>query len=157
MQIQSHPSYTALPERRSRQLFNQYHSTLKDLQPVLPSSSHAPTKEQASAAQSPAQPSGMHSVPGMLRRSHAQSQDTDLTPARPAVSQLEQEVVAVEEAMADVAMQSAVAQQPTASEANPSDDALEVLRQEQAQMKREYDRMQVGGHACSNCLGGHVT
>ena len=127
LQIELDPRYTALPERRCRQLFNQYHSTLRDLQSIV----SAPS-ETLLPQQSPATPA--ISVAHSAAVSYAESAN---------VTQLEQEVAAVEEAMADTAMQSASAGIPVAVESNQTEDALELLRQEQAQMKREYDRMQV--------------
>lgn len=127
LQIELDPRYTALPERRCRQLFNQYHSTLKDLQPIVSGPS-----ETLLPQQSPASPA--ISVAHSPAVSYAESAN---------VTQLEQEVAAVEEAVADTAMQSASAGIPVAVESNQTEDALELLRQEQAQMKREYDRMQV--------------
>lgn len=135
MQIYSDPCYTALPERRCRQLFNQYHSALRDLQPNVPAPSSTLLSQQAST---PAQSISQASPPQSAIDTATAGQ-ADLA----SVTQLEQEGSAVEEAMATASMPSAVDQLPVTVDSSHTEDALELLRQEQAQLKREYDRMQV--------------
>lgn len=155
LQISQDLRYTALPERRCRQLFNQYHSTLKDLQSAPATSASSSYPSPSSTATAPSSPSGDSS--------------SSLTPeeaekAASALWQLSEQLAASTrqqqpssggeqlrpgKGSAELAQPNG-AQLPSAgdigSQAQPSVvqlDALEGLRQEQARLKAEYDRMEV--------------
>ena len=166
MQISQDPRYTALPERRCRQLFNQYHSTLKDLQSApatAPSSSSTPP--EAAASSSPATASSSASGDqSPLSVEEEQAGEVALRLGRLseklAASALQQPSSEEEQQRGPGQGLAALTQPNGAQVPRAGDmsnkgqqsgvqlDALEALRQEQARLKAEYDRMEVG-HSCT--------
>ncbi|KAL3149568.1 hypothetical protein ABBQ32_002344 [Trebouxia sp. C0010 RCD-2024] len=147
-QISQDPRYTALPERRCRQLFNQYHSTLKDLQSAPATSPPSTTPATASSS------TGDESLPPLTPEEAGK--------AASALWQLSEQLAASSRQQAptegaqlgpgqDLAelAQPNGAQAPSAGDSDSLGqqsvvqlDALEALRQEQARLKAEYDRME---------------
>ena len=164
MQIGQDPRYTALPERRCRQLFNQYHSTLKDLQTApsqafsrfsrssgaQPSSSAAKASSSSSLAQplsTEEEAGNVASALGQLSEQLAGSAAQQ--PSTNREQQQRQDQVGPGQGLAELT-QPGGAQVPSAGDIStggqqsaPQLDALETLRQEQARLKAEYDRMEV--------------
>lgn len=165
LQIAQDPRYTALPERRCRQLFNQFHSTLKDQQPLA---DPTPVFSSAAAPSSSSLPSHSSSSP-MLATSRSSSSPAESD--RMSASRLAQTSTSAQEedqqqhwedlgpgqGLAELTQQ-AGAQVPTAGgmtngacssglQSTGQLDALEALRQDQARLKAEYDRMEVSNVA----------
>ena len=145
LQISQDPRYTALPERRCRQLFNAYHSTLKDLQsaPDTASSDSSQTIASASSSSAPASSSSMQAEPDVALGQGSIRDDEQ---------QLWQQL-GPGQVMAELTQRDG-AQVPTAEALSGGEglgpiqsaaqlDALDALRQEQARLKAEYDRMEV--------------
>ena len=180
LQISQDPRYTALPERRCRQLFNQYHSTLKDLQsaPATPPPSSSsppppaasPTPATASSSSTPGGDQSLLSaeeeqageVASRLGRLSEQLAASALQQSGGEEEQYGQSAkksrpVGKEEQYGSLGQGLAALTQPSGAQlprggvAGSSKggqsgvqlDALEALRQEQARLKAEYDRMEV--------------
>lgn len=154
------PRYTALPERRCRQLFNTYHSTLKDLQSApsrasssrsfiaWPSSSAA-TASSSSSVQSSLTEEEAGEVASALGQLSEQFAGSALP--QPSTSGRQQQVwdqAGPGQGLAELTQPDG-AQVPAAGDISNEGQqsaaqlgALEALRQEQARLKAEYDRME---------------
>jgi hypothetical protein len=165
MQIAKDPRYTALPERRCRQLFNQFHSTLKDQQPVA---NPTPVSESAAAPSSSSPPprSPSSPTPATSWSSSSPAESQPLSASRLAESSTSEQEEDQQQHWEDPGpgqglaelTQQAGAQMPTAGDMTNGKasggvqsagqlDALEALRQDQARLKAEYDRMEVSNLA----------
>lgn len=161
LQISQDPRYTALPERCCRQLFNQYHSTLKDLQSAPatdPSSSSSPSAQADSSSPVTASSSASGDQ-APLSTEEEQAGEVALRLGRLseqlAASALQQPSSEEEQRRGPGQGLAALtqpngAQVPRAriisskvQQSGVQLDALEALRQEQARLKAEYDRMEV--------------
>lgn len=156
LQISQDHRYTALPERRCRQLFNQYHSTLKDLQSAPatpPSSSSTPASSTTPATASSASPGD--SLPPLTPEEAGKAASAlwqlseQLAASTRQQASSEGEQLGPGQGLAELAQPNG-AQAPSAGNVSSQGqqsivqlDALEALRQEQARLKAEYDRMEV--------------
>lgn len=159
-QVAQDPRYTALQERCCRQLFNQFHSTLKDQQPLadptpVTSSAGAPSSSLPTLhSSSPPMPvtSWSSSSPAESERMSASRLAQTSTSAQEESQQQHWEDVGPGQGLAELTQQ-AGAQMPTAGDMTNGKstggwqsagqlDALEALRLEQARLKAEYDRME---------------
>ena len=151
----------ALPERRCRQLFNQYHSTLKDLQsapataltsdssPSSPAPSSAPATASSSASgdQSPLSTEEEQAREVATRRGRLSEQLAASALQQPARE--EEQLRGPGQGLAALTQQNGAQMPRLGYRSNKGQqsgvqlDALEALRQEQARLKAEYDRMEV--------------
>lgn len=159
MQISQDPRYTALPERRCRQLFNQYHSTLKDLQSAPAT---APSSSSPPPALSSAPATASSSAPGDQPPLSTEEEQAGEVASR--LGRLSEQLAAnalqqpssEEEQRSGPGQGLAALTQPNGAQLPRAGDmsnkgqqsgvqldALEALRQEQARLKAEYDRMEV--------------
>lgn len=148
----------ALPERRCRQLFNQYHSTLKDLQsapataltsdssPSAPAPSFAPATASSSA---PGDQSTEEEQAGEVASKLGRLSEQLAASALQQPPREEEQLRDPGQGLAALTQQNGAQMPRLGYRSNKGQqsgvqlDALEALRQEQARLKAEYDRMEV--------------
>jgi len=141
LQITPDPRYTALPERRCRQLFNQYHSTLKDLQtaqdPIPTSSVFSSSSFSASI------PSTSSSSPALEQPSTSEEEEEQQHWEQLGPGQGLAELTQLNREQVPMAGDKSSREESGGLQSAAQPDALDALRQEQARLKAEYDRMEV--------------
>ena len=161
MQISQDPRYMALPERRCRQLFNQYHSTLKDLQsapataptssstPSAPAPSSAPATASSSASGDQSPLSTEEEQAGEVASRLGQLSEQLAASALEQPSSKEEQQRGLGQGLSALTQLNGAQMPRVGDRSNKGQqsgvqlDALEALRQEQARLKAEYDRMEV--------------